>query len=110
MNDQHEFSLSELLSHGPLAAPDAQRYAAALADALRRIHDQGAVVGALHPSRIRLSGSGVTILPSDGITEISPYSAPEQLQGEAADARSDVFAFGAIAYELLSGRKAFEGN
>src|SRR6266536_2208324 len=104
MNDQHEFSLSELLSHGPLAAPDAHRYAAALADALRRIHDQGAVVGALQPSRIMLSGSGVRIAPGDIGGGVTPYTSPEQLQGEPADARSDVFAFGAIGYEMLSGR------
>jgi len=109
MSESTEFLLSELLAQGPIPAPEAQRYAAALADALRRIHDQGTVVGALQPSKIVLAASEVRILPA-AASGISPYSAPEQLQGEPADARSDIFAFGAIVYEILSGRKAFAGD
>ena len=39
-----------------------------------------------------------------------PYMAPEQLEGRDADARSDIFSFGAVLYEMLTGRKAFEGG
>ena len=38
------------------------------------------------------------------------YMAPEQLEGHEADARTDIFAFGAVVYEMITGRKAFEGR
>lgn len=108
MNNQSDIQLSELLARAPLAAPEAYRYAAALADALRRLHDQGAVAGVLEPSRITLNGSDARIVPAEA-GSVTPYSAPELLQGEAADARSDVFALGAIIYQMLSGRTPFSG-
>ena len=43
------------------------------------------------------------------LATVTPYSAPEVLQGEPADARSDVFSFGALVFEMLTGRRAFDG-
>jgi eukaryotic-like serine/threonine-protein kinase len=45
-----------------------------------------------------------------GILGTFQYMAPEQVEGHEADARSDVFAFGAVAYEMTTGKKAFEGK
>jgi eukaryotic-like serine/threonine-protein kinase len=102
--------LSERLAQGPLSSQEALRYAVALAESLRQLHDQGAVVGALEPSKITLSGAGVSLQSGGPVGEVTPYSAPEQLQGQAPDVRSDIFAFGAIVYEMFSGRKAFPGS
>ena len=109
MTDPSLIMLSERLAQGPMAAAEAQQFAGALAEALRRLHDQGSVVGALAPSRIMLSGSSVKLVVGEPSTCITPYTSPEQLQGHAPDARSDIFAYGAIVHEMVSGRKAFEG-
>jgi serine/threonine protein kinase len=53
----------------------------------------------------------VEVRPAEGETvTVTPYTAPETLQGHAADLRSDIFAFGAILYELVTGRPAFAGD
>jgi serine/threonine protein kinase len=63
------------------------------------------------------AGSQVSILPkTPPLTQMGSilgtiqYMAPEQIEGQDADARSDIFAFGAVVYEMLTGRKAFEGK
>jgi hypothetical protein len=99
--------LSERLAQGPLSPAESQQYAAALADALRRLHDQGTVVGTLDPSRIVLAGPAVKIVTGDAAPGITPYTSPEQAQGNPADTRSDIYAFGAIFHEMVTGRKAF---
>jgi eukaryotic-like serine/threonine-protein kinase len=102
--------LSERLAQGALPVAEAQQYAAALADALRRLHDQGSVMGTLEPSRIMLSGPTVKLIACESAAGITPYASPEQLEGNPPDARSDIFAYGAIVQEMLSGRKAFESS
>ena len=72
-------------------------------------HRTGAVHGDLHRGRIRLAPNGrieVDFSPKAGAL---PGLSPEQLRGSSADARSDVFALGCVAYELLTGRRPFEG-
>ena len=85
------------------------RYASALAQALRRLHQEGAFCGSLDPGHIVWSKDGVKLEPSDA-GGLTPYLSPEQLREEGCDARSDIFAFGAIFYELLSGRRAFPAD
>ncbi len=89
-----------------LPVDEALRYATSLAQALRRMHQEGVVCGCLDPGHIVWNNHGAELTPNGG-GGLTPYLAPEQVRGEAADARSDIFAFGAIVYELLSGRKAF---
>jgi hypothetical protein len=107
MSDQSVNILSDRLAQGPLSAAEAQQYAAALADALRRLHDQGTVVGTLDPSKVVLAGPTVKILAGNGSSSVTSYAAPEQVYGNPPDTRSDIYAFGAIFQEMLTGRKPF---
>jgi serine/threonine protein kinase len=104
-------TLAQRLAEGRLPTTEALRISMRLAEALRILQEQGCVYGSLTPSSIALTPNGVDLLPADtspGI--ITPYSAPELVQGRPADARSDIFAFGAIVYEMLTGRRAFDGD
>src|SRR5271157_75142 len=104
-------TLAQRLAQGRIPAPDAQRYAMILAEALRRMHEAGQVHGGVSPAAIMLTGSGLALgAAPDAKGTITPYTAPELLQGQPADARSDLFAFGAVVYEMFRGRRAFEGD
>jgi hypothetical protein len=83
-----------------------------LAEALRRVHDAGQIHGALTPAHLHLTANGIELLPAEpGPTmSITPYTAPEALVGRALDARCDIFGFGAIVFEMLTGRRAFDGE
>jgi hypothetical protein len=82
-----------------------------LADALRKLHDAGKAHGAITPSCIELTATGLDLIPSLGPSAtVTPYTAPEVLQGQPADARSDIFSFGALVFEMLTGRRAFDGD
>lgn len=93
-----------------------------IADLLESIHGAGHIVRSLEPRRILLDGSGRPWLSDLGlarvdvlstrtaaslILEASPYLAPELIGGTVADARADLFAFGVLAYELLTGLLPF---
>src|SRR5712691_8152254 len=131
-------TLSERLAKGPLPLEQTLRYGTEIADALDRAHRQGIVHRDLKPGNVMLTKSGVKLLdfglakamepPSarSGLTALPTaahnltqegtvlgtfqYMAPEQLEGKEADARTDIFAFGAVFYEMATGKKAFEGK
>jgi hypothetical protein len=104
-------TLGRRLAEGALSTPEALRYSTLLAEALRQIHDEGRTFGALIPSNIAITSSGVElVVPPVQPEAITPYTAPEILQGHPADARSDIFAFGAIVYEMVTGKRAFDGD
>ncbi len=107
-------TLNQRLAEGPISLPEALRYATMLAEALRQIHDTGRICGALLPSDIAITaliGAGPELIVTPGEPgAITPYTAPEILQGRAPDSRSDIFAFGAIVYEMITGRRAFAGD
>jgi serine/threonine protein kinase len=120
---------------GPMPVTAALRLASQIAEALDAAHTKGFVHRDLKPDNILVTKSGVKLLdfglaklaaksstaPEDETVTQSltregtivgtlPYMAPEQLQGQDADARSDIFAFGAVLYEMLTGRRAFAGD
>ena len=105
-------TLSQQLSEGRLPVQDGLRYAALLAEALRKIHDDGRAHGGVTPEVIAVDEGNLELLPaSPSAPRVTPYTAPEvAAQNRTADARSDIFSFGAILYEMLTGRRAFVGE
>jgi chromosome segregation ATPase len=103
-------TLAQRLAEGRIPVPDALRYAMQIAEALRKIHDEGRVHGSVSPVSIALEKNTAELMPSimaGGAA--TPYAAPEVLAGKAPDTRSDIFSFGTVVYEMLTGKRAFEG-
>ena len=129
-------SLAQRLIRGPLPLEQALRHAIEIADALSKAHRQGIVHRDLKPANVMLTKQGAKLLDfglarvgvaaqassasflptQEALTQQGTllgtfqYMAPEQLEGREADARTDIFAFGALLYEMVTGRKAFEGK
>jgi serine/threonine-protein kinase len=126
-------TLAERLARGRLSLAEALQIGIEIASALDRAHRAGIVHRDLKPGNVMLTKDGAKLLDfglakraaatptATGSTEQAPltgpgaivgtlqYMAPEQLNGEEADARTDVFALGAVLYEMVSGKRAFEG-
>src|SRR5437763_1955705 len=119
-------TLRDALGSGPLPAEVALDHAVQLAHGLAAAHAKGVIHRDLKPENLFITGQGVLKIldfgiarlavrpePKQGITETGAvigtigYMAPEQVRGREADPRADVFAFGAILYEMLSGQRAF---
>jgi serine/threonine-protein kinase len=132
-------SLLDRLARGPLPMRDVLKFGAQIADALDRAHRAGIVHRDLKPGNVMITRSGaklldfglaktnslaapISVASLEGATQQRPltqegtvlgtyqYMAPEQLAGEEADSRSDIFSFGALLYEMATGRRAFEGK
>ena len=131
-------TLAERLQKGRLPLDQALRVATEIADALAAAHRHGVVHRDLKPANVMLTKAGAKLLDF-GVAKLCgpeaspdlaatafptvapltrqglvigtvPYMAPEQLEGKEADARSDIFSFGAVLYEMLTGRRPFDGD
>jgi len=130
-------TLADALKRGPLPLDHALQYATQIADALAAAHAQGIVHRDLKPGNVMIGPAGVKVLDfglakhaveagehtetvalaaADPRTEAGQmigtvaYMSPEQAEGKHIDVRSDVFAFGVVLYEMLSGRRPFQGE
>jgi serine/threonine protein kinase/tetratricopeptide (TPR) repeat protein len=126
-------TLAEVLKGGRVPVEDSIRYCVQIADALAAAHEKGITHRDIKPANIKITPEGrikvldfglaqaaletsgdtdltVTMTQAGVIVGTPPYMSPEQVRGEAVDKRSDVWAFGCVLYELLSGRRCFSGN
>ena len=129
-------TLGERLSRGPIPYEEMLQISIQIASGLDAAHHQGLIHRDLKPGNIMLTAGGAKLLDfglaktqfdREGqkladVTRTTPltgantilgtmqYMSPEQLEGQPADVRSDIFAFGAIMYEMSTGKRAFEGS
>jgi eukaryotic-like serine/threonine-protein kinase len=121
-------SLAARLQAGPITLEETLRLAIPLADALAYAHSQGLIHRDLKPANVLLRPDGSPVLADFGLARpiignsaaqitatgavigTLAYMAPEQFSAQPADARSDLYAFGVMLYEMLTGRVPFEGD
>jgi Tol biopolymer transport system component len=127
-------SLADRVARGPLPLSEIVKYGAQIADGLDRAHRNGVIHRDLKPGNVMITKSGAKLLDFglaktsasnavlDGATVQKAltqegtivgtfqYMAPEQLEGQEADARTDIFALGALLYEMATGKRAFDGK
>jgi eukaryotic-like serine/threonine-protein kinase len=133
-------TLAERIAKGPLALDDIWPLAMQMTEALAAAHEKGIVHRDLKPANVKITGDGRVKVLDFGLAKVfaaqrdaldlseSPtlvgtlagsagvilgtaaYMSPEQARGQAVDARADVWAFGCVLYEMLTGRPAFTGD
>lgn len=132
--DRHAYIVMELLEGGSLKArmeqgrslplAEVERIMQGLLDALRHSHQNGVVHRDIKPANVvfnkagdpKITDFGIARLDSGAMTVLGAtlgtpaYMSPEQVNGDTADARSDLYSAGVMLFEMLSGRKPFEGS
>ncbi|HEY4816720.1 MAG TPA: serine/threonine-protein kinase, partial [Candidatus Acidoferrum sp.] len=130
-------TLAKRLENGPLPLEQVLKWGAQIADALDKAHRGGVVHRDLKPGNIMLTPSGAKLLDFGLAKPVAPlaslatltaskqdspvtergtivgtfqYMSPEQVEGQDLDGRSDIFSLGTVLYEMLTGKRAFEGK
>src|SRR5215831_9136160 len=129
-------TLQDRLKHGPMPLDETLRIAHQIAEGLEAAHERGIIHRDLKPANIKVAPDGKVKILDFGLaavreTEASPvaashsptmvstpgmiigtaaYMSPEQARGKTVDKRSDIFSFGCVLYEMLTGRQAFGGE
>jgi eukaryotic-like serine/threonine-protein kinase len=119
------YTLEQLATQGPLPESDTINYMQQVLSALSYAHGRGVVHRDIKPANIMLTSHGVVKLMDFGIAKAQRevdltrpgttmgslyYMSPEQVRGEAVDARSDIYSIGIMMYELMAGRRPFEAD
>jgi serine/threonine-protein kinase len=128
-------TLADRIGDKPLAIPEALEIASQIADALEAAHDRGVIHRDLKPANIKLTVNGIVKVLDFGLAKplagssaaldpslvtveatregtvagTAAYMSPEQARGQVVDRRTDVWSFGCIVFEMLSGERAFSG-
>src|SRR5947209_4852713 len=129
-------TLAERIERGPVPLEEALGIARQIADALEAAHEKGVVHRDLKPGNIKIKPDGIVKVLDFGLAKVAPVSAgdslaeatatlttgagmimgtaaymsPEQAQGKPVDKRADIWAFGVLLYEMLTGRRMFQGE
>ncbi len=117
-------TLERRIARGPIPPGEAAAIALQVSSGIARAHDRGIIHRDLKPSNILLTGDGVVKVLDFGIAKLAgitrtatgqrlgtiAYMSPEQVRGRPVDIRADIWALGAVMYEMLTGRRPFEAT
>ena len=131
-------TLADRIARGPLALDEALTIARQIADALEAAHEKGIIHRDLKPANIKIAGNGVVKVLDFGLAKVwdgapqsdlagsqrlnatdsgertilgtPAYMSPEQARGKPLDKRTDIWSFGCVLHEMLTGRQAFAGE
>ncbi len=119
-------TLAERIDDGPIPWDDAMVISSQIADALEAAHMKGIVHGDLKPGNLKFTACGIVKVLDFGLAKLdcpalkeiradlilgtAAYMAPEQARGNAVDRRADIWAFGVVLYEMLTGKRLFQGE